>query len=67
MGVICQMVMNKKDSFGNAREMRNLLEATIGRLSMRVSKISPQELTAEMYKIIQPEDIPTAAGSNVPY
>ena len=58
--------MSKKDSFGNAREMRTLLEITIGHLSMRVSKIPPQNLTADVYKIIQPEDLPTV-GINNPY
>ena len=66
MGLVCNMVMSKKDSFGNAREMRTLLEITIGHLSMRVSKIPPQNLTADVYKIIQPEDLPTV-GINNPY
>ena len=65
MGLVCQMVINKKDSFGNAREMRTLLDTTIGHLSMRVSKIPPQNLSAEVYKVIQPEDLPTPGVNNL--
>ena len=65
MGLVCQMVINKKDSFGNAREMRTLLDTTIGHLSMRVSKIPPQNLSAEVYKVIQPEDLPTLGVNNL--
>ena len=65
MGLVCQMVINKKDSFGNAREMRTLLDTTIGHLSMRVSKIPPQNLSAEVNKVIQPEDLPTPRVNNL--
>ena len=37
MGVICQKVMTKSSSFGNAREMRTMLDEIIGRLSERVA------------------------------
>lgn len=60
MGEICSIVMDKRESFGNAREMRNLLDATISRLSERVSKIPPSMLNTDSYKIIKPEDIPSA-------
>ena len=53
------MVMNKRESFGNAREMRNLLDTTIGRLSERVASMPPQSITAETYKMITAEDIPS--------
>ena len=54
---IYRMVVNKSDSWGNAREMRNLLDATIQRLSMRVSQLKPEEVTKETYQMILPEDI----------
>ena len=55
--VICKMLVNKKESFGNAREMRNLLDATIQQLSIRVSQMPPNEVTKETYQLILPEDI----------
>jgi SpoVK/Ycf46/Vps4 family AAA+-type ATPase len=54
---IYRMVVNKNESWGNAREMRNLLDATIQRLSMRVSQLKPEEVTKETYQMILPEDI----------
>ena len=59
MGEVCRMVMNKRESFGNAREMRNLLDTTIGRLSERVASMPPHSITAETYKMITAEDIPS--------
>ena len=59
MGEVCRMVMNKRESFGNAREMRNLLDTTIGRLSERVASMPPQNITADTYKMITAEDIPS--------
>ena len=58
------MVMNKRESFGNAREMRNLLDTTIGRLSERVASMPPQSITADTYKIITAEDIPSGGGGS---
>ena len=57
MDLICRMVVNKKDSFGNAREMRNMLDATIQQLSMRVSQMDQSMITPETYQLIMPEDI----------
>ena len=57
MNVIARMVYNKDKNFGNAREMRNLLDTTIQQLSMRVSMMSPSEITQETYQLIMPEDI----------
>ena len=37
LDTIYKMVLNKDESWGNAREMRNLLDATIQKLSLRVS------------------------------
>ena len=54
---IYRMVINKDDSWGNAREMRNLLDATIQKLSMRVSQMPPDQITKETYQLILPEDI----------
>ena len=57
LDVIYKMLMNKDASFGNAREMRNLLDDTIQQLSMRVSQMPPDQVTKETYQIILPEDI----------
>ena len=57
LDVIYKMVMTKDASFGNAREMRNLLDATIQQLSLRVSQLPPDQITKESYQIILPEDI----------
>jgi replication-associated recombination protein RarA len=57
MDVIAHMVYNKTKNFGNAREMRNLLDETIQQLSLRVSLMSPSEVTQETYQLILPEDI----------
>ena len=57
LDTIYRMVMSKDESWGNAREMRNLLDATIQKLSMRVSQLPPDQVTKETYQIILPEDI----------
>ena len=57
MDLICRKVVSKSDSFGNAREMRNLLDETIQQLSMRVSNMPQEEVTQETYQMIMPEDI----------
>ena len=57
MDIICRMVVSKTDSFGNAREMRNMLDHTIQQLSMRVSSMPQSEITQETYQLIMPEDI----------
>ena len=57
MDAICRKVVSKDESFGNAREMRNMLDATIQQLSMRVSALSLESLTSEAYQLILPEDI----------
>jgi len=54
---IYKMVLAKSNSWGNAREMRNLLDATIQKLSQRVSMLPPDQVTKETYQIILPEDI----------
>jgi hypothetical protein len=51
------MVLAKDESWGNAREMRNLLDSTIQKLSVRVSQMPPDQVTKETYQIILPEDI----------
>ena len=55
--VICRMVAKKDVSFGNAREIRNLLDRTIQHVSIRVSAMSPEQVTRETYQLILPEDI----------
>ena len=57
LDTIYKMVMSKDESWGNAREMRNLLDATIQKLSLRVSQLPPDQVTKETYQIILPEDI----------
>ncbi len=57
LDIINKMVMRKDEGFGNAREMRNLLDATIQQLSIRVSQMPPDQVTKETYQLIQPEDI----------
>lgn len=54
--VISQMLEVKDETFGNAREIRNLLDETIQQLSIRVSNMPPETVTKETYQIIQPED-----------
>ena len=60
MDLICRKVVTKSSSFGNAREMRNMLDATIQQLSVRVSGMSPSEVSQETYQLIMPEDIKEA-------
>ena len=57
MDLICRKVVSKSDSFGNAREMRNMLDETIQQLSIRVSALPQNEVTQESYQLILPEDI----------
>ena len=57
LDVICKMVNTKDESFGNAREIRNLLNETIQQLSLRVSALPPEQITKETYQLTQPEDI----------
>ena len=57
LDTIYKMVLNKDESWGNAREMRNLLDATIQKLSLRVSQMPPEEVTKETYQLITPEDL----------
>ena len=57
LDIICRKVISKSKSFGNAREMRNMLDATIQQLSMRVSQMPQSEITQETYQLILPEDI----------
>ncbi len=57
MDLICRKVVSKSDSFGNAREMRNMLDETIQQLSVRVSGMPQNEVTQETYQMILPEDI----------
>jgi SpoVK/Ycf46/Vps4 family AAA+-type ATPase len=57
LDVIYKMVLTKNSGFGNAREMRNLLDDTIQRLSVRVSQIPQDKVTKETYQLILPEDI----------
>ena len=57
LDTIYKMVLAKDESWGNAREMRNLLDSTIQKLSVRVSQMPPDQVTKETYQIILPEDI----------
>lgn len=55
--IIMRKVLNKNGNFGNAREMRHLLDETIQRLSMRVASMPPEHITKETYQLILPQDI----------
>ena len=57
LDTIYRMVLAKNESWGNAREMRNLLDATIQKLSVRVSQYPSDQVTKETYQLILPEDI----------
>ena len=57
LDTIYRMVLAKNESWGNAREMRNLLDATIQKLSVRLSQYPSDQLTKESYQLILPEDI----------
>ena len=54
---IYRLVVGKNENWGNAREMRNLLDSTIQKLSERVSQMPPDQVTKETYQLILPEDI----------
>ena len=57
LDTIYKMVLAKDESWGNAREMRNLLDSTIQKLSLRVSQMPQDQVSKETYQIILPEDI----------
>ena len=57
LDILCRKVLTKNESFGNAREVRNMLDATIQQLSMRVSQMPAETVTQETYQLIMPEDI----------
>lgn len=57
LDTIYRMVLSKDESWGNAREMRNLLDSTIQKLSLRVSEMPPNQVTKETYQLILPEDL----------
>ena len=57
LDTIYKMVLAKNESWGNAREMRNLLDTTIQKLSLRVSQMPQDQVTKETYQLILPEDI----------
>ena len=57
LDAIYKMVLAKDESWGNAREMRNMLDETIQQLSVRVSAMPQSEVTQETYQMILPEDI----------
>jgi SpoVK/Ycf46/Vps4 family AAA+-type ATPase len=62
--IISRMCVNKDESFGNAREMRNLLDKTIQQLSIRVSNMDKSQISKDTYQEILPEDIITETGNN---
>jgi SpoVK/Ycf46/Vps4 family AAA+-type ATPase len=57
LDVIHRMVKTKDENFGNAREIRNMLNETIQQLSVRVSQMPADQVTKETYQLILPEDI----------
>ena len=57
MEKVTKMYMNKTRNFGNARDIRNLFDHTEQQLSIRVSKMAPENITTKTYQLILPEDI----------
>ena len=57
LDTIYRMVLAKDESWGNTREMRNLLDTTVQKLSLRVSQMPSDQVTKETYQLILPEDI----------
>jgi SpoVK/Ycf46/Vps4 family AAA+-type ATPase len=57
LDVISKMLVAKDENFGNAREMRNMLDSTVQQLSLRVSQMPPDQVTKETYQLILPDDI----------
>jgi len=64
MKTVMEMYQNKDENFGNAREMRNLVQTTIQRLSARVADLPEGKRTPEAYQTIEPEDISDNLGVN---
>ncbi|MDE6689637.1 MAG: AAA family ATPase, partial [Prevotella sp.] len=54
---IRQMIRTEGANFGNARSIRNMLDATVQQLSIRVSQMPQEQVTKETYQLILPEDI----------
>lgn len=57
MRVIMEMYQHKTPAFGNAREMRNLMQNTLQRLSTRVIELPEGKRTVDAYQTILPDDI----------
>ncbi len=55
--IIADITASKDRNFGNAREMRNLLDNTIQQLSVRVSQLPEGQITKDTYQLILPEDL----------
>lgn len=67
MKTIMEMYQNKTESFGNAREVRNLVQTTLQRLSSRVTDLPEGKRTPEAYQTILPEDISDNLETNVTF
>ncbi len=54
-----QDIYNKRDkSFANAREMRKLYDDTKNKMALRISALSQNERTEEVYRTVLAEDVP---------
>ena len=62
MKTVMEMYQNRDAHFGNAREMRNLLQSTLQRLSARVAELPEGKRTPEVYQMVLPQDITGDAG-----
>lgn len=62
---IHELFSRKTRTFGNAREMRRLFDATIQQLSMRVSTIPPDKLSQRDYQLIEAPDIQRAMKNTI--
>lgn len=57
MEKVTKMYVNKTRNFANARDICKLFDHTVQQLSVRVSKMAPESITAATYQQILPEDI----------
>lgn len=67
MKTVMDVYQNRGPNFGNAREMRNLLQNTLQRLSARVAALPEGKRTPEVYQTILPEDICETPDANVTF
>ena len=68
LDTIYKMVLAKNESWGNAREMRNLLDTTIQKLSLRVSQMPPDQTShtaSRLLTVCVTREAPTQGKSSL--